>query len=311
MLDNYRNLGKEVIDLDRGKRIDRFLGEKFLFHSRNEWSKRLKRGEVFVNAKVVKSSYKLHLNDRISYFCPPSWEPEVDRGIKVIWEENGVLAIYKPSNLPMHEGGRYRKNTFSVVLREKIGEEWSAVHRLDRDTSGIVLCAKNQKLRNSLSAELRERTMQKTYFAIVHGHMSKQTIQVNKPLGETPNSLFRIKNWVIPNGLPSITNFEVLDVKDKYSLLKVSPLTGRTHQIRIHASYIGHHLIGDKKYHPDETVFLEYLDYGFTDNVKRAVKFDRLCLHAGQLSFKHPISGKRCIVSSEIPDDMKTIWKKL
>ena len=309
--DNYRNLGREVCDIYLGKRIDKYLGDKFLFLSRNEWAKRLKKNEVFVNGKPVKSSYKLRNNDAVSYFCPAAKEPEVNRNIEVIWEKSGVVAVNKPPNLPMHEGGRYRKNTFCEIIKSILGPQWASVHRLDRETSGIVLCAQSPDLRNALSAELRNRTMQKIYFAIVHGVPSCSSFVSEELLGETKNTLFRVKNWVIPQGLPSKTLFSIIESKNNFSLLKVVPKTGRTHQIRIHSSYAGFHLVGDKKYHPDESIFLDYIDHGFTERVKDAVKFDRLCLHASFLSFKHPLTNELCEIDSPMPNDMKMIWDSL
>lgn len=308
-LNDYRNLGKAILPEEAGIRIDRHLGERFLFLSRNEWSKRLRKGEVFVNLVPVKSSYRLRPNDEICYLCPPSKEPEVNREIQVVWEKDGVIGVYKPPNLPMHEGGRYRKNTFYELVINEIGPEWAAVHRLDRETSGIVLCANTPELRNTLSKELRERTMEKTYYAIVHGIPKEQKFLVDEPLGETLETTFRVKNWVIPGGMPSQTHYELLETKGDYSLLKVSPKTGRTHQIRIHSSFLGHHLIGDKKYHPDESIYLEYLGHGFTDRVESAVKYDRLCLHATNLKFLHPLDNQLCEIDIPMPEDMQNIWE--
>ena len=178
---NYRNLGKFVTTTDAGSRIDGYLAKNFCFLTRSGWSQKLRLGQVLVNLNPVKSSYRLRENDKICYFCPPWFEPQVNEKIKVIWEERGIMGVYKPPNLPMHEGGKYRKNTFHELLRGEIGSEWSAVHRLDRETSGLVLCAGSSKLRNSLSQALRSRKIQKTYVAIVQGRAATEVFWVDEP----------------------------------------------------------------------------------------------------------------------------------
>src|SRR5690606_21589426 len=105
----------------------------------------------------VRSAYRLKVDDQLWFFHPREAEPEIDRDIRVIWEDGAVIAVYKPGNLPMHENGRYRKNTFAQLLIDTVGPEWAAVHRLDKETSGIVICAATNELRSRLSAALRRR----------------------------------------------------------------------------------------------------------------------------------------------------------
>ncbi len=288
------------------------MGQNFLFFSRSQWRKVIEENKVLINQKPVrKASHCLREKDSIYYFNPPSKEPEVDKGIKPLWEKDGVMAVYKPSDLPMHEGGLYRHNTFSQVLKEKVGPHWAAVHRLDRETSGIVLCAQTKELRNSLSLSLRQRTMEKTYLAVVKGVPKLSQWVVDEPIGPKKGSLLRVKQWVEPDGLPSYTTFEVLERVAGFSLLKVQPKTGRTHQIRVHSAWKGHPLVGDKKYQEDETLYLRYLEEGFSAPIRAACLYNRLCLHATQLSFVHPSSGVKHQVSCPMPQDMKAIWDDL
>jgi len=289
-------------------RVDRYLGTRFLFLSRTEWNRRLRKGEVLVNERPVKASFRLKEGDRVCYFCPVEKEPPVNTNIRIISEDEGVLAIYKPPNLPMHEGGAYRKNTFYEVLRDRLGPDCAAVHRLDRETSGIVLCARDPELRNALSAGLRERVFEKTYLAIVHGVPEQEEWSVDAPLGDALETSFRVKQWVRPDGAESLTTFRCLESRKGRSLLQVSPKTGRTHQIRVHGSWSGFPLVGDKKYYPDESIYLEYLENGFTDRVRSACYTERLCLHATAMRYQHPVHGRVSEVHSPIPDDMKAIW---
>ncbi len=260
---------------------------------------------------VAKASHTLKENDTVYYYNPPSKEPEVNKDIRPLWQKQGVMAVYKPSDLPMHEGGMYRHNTFSQVLKDEMGPQWSAVHRLDRETSGIVLCAQTKDLRNALSLALRERSMEKTYLAVVKGVPQEDFWVVDEPIGPKKNSLLRVKQWVEPDGLPSYTTFQVLEKTETYSLLRVQPKTGRTHQIRVHAAWKGYPLVGDKKYQEDESLYLRYLEEGFTEPLQKSCLYNRLCLHATEISFIHPETQKKETIYCPMPDDMKRIWADL
>ncbi len=309
--EDYRSLGKPVESRHEGQRIDHYLGHSFPFLSRTRWQQRLKKKEVFINGRAVKSTYRLKEGDQVCYFLPQTQEPEVDKGIDVIWRDDGIMAVYKPSNLPMHEGGRYRLNTFYEVLRQEVGEDWAAVHRLDRETSGIVVCAGTKELRNKLSKEFRERTMKKAYLALVRGVPEEDEFTIDAPIGDAKSTLFRQKKWVEPDGLASLTKFSVLSRAQHHSLLLAQPLTGRTHQIRVHAAYAGFPLVGEKKYHPDETVYLEYMDHGLTDRVLKESECKRLCLHATVLGFLHPSSEKVMMIHCPMPEDMSSVVSSL
>ena len=137
---NYRSLGKPIALDSEQSRLDRYLADNFLFLSRARWNEAIRKGEVLINREVVsKPSRKLRCGDEVRYYCPAADEPEVDKGVLEVWREGPVMAVYKPSNLPMHDGGVYRFNTFEKVLRDKFGQDWAAIHRLDRETSGLVL----------------------------------------------------------------------------------------------------------------------------------------------------------------------------
>jgi 23S rRNA pseudouridine1911/1915/1917 synthase len=294
-----------------GLRIDSFLARNFPFHTRNQWQKRLESGEVRVETTAVGPSYRLRAGDQISYFRPEQSEPDINTNVHVIARWGGIMAVYKPSNIPMHEGGRYHKNTFFDVVCDAFGKEWSAVHRLDRDTSGIVMCGATPELREKLSAELRKRTLKKHYLAIAIGNPKLDRWSERSSIGMTSETIFREKRWVTEDGLSAHTEFEVLDSADGFSLLHVSPKSGRTHQIRIHSSYIGLPLVGDPRYHPNEHVFLKYLETGYDEFVLDHVVAPRMCLHAAFVEFTNPETKKLTAVESPIPDDMAWIWGRL
>src|SRR5690606_23818407 len=145
--DEFRAIGAPVLTEDAGRRADSYMAENFPFWSRAAWQKAFRSGRVLVDKRPIRSSHRLKPGDRLYIYYPHEVEPEVDDGIAVLWEEAGVMAVYKPSGLPMHENGPYRKNTFARLLIDKVGRDWAAVHRLDRETSGIVICAADPDLR--------------------------------------------------------------------------------------------------------------------------------------------------------------------
>jgi 23S rRNA pseudouridine1911/1915/1917 synthase len=309
----YRRLGGSVNELHDGQRIDQYLANNFKFLTRSGWQKRISLGEVLVNRSTPKISYKLRPGDEVLFFHPLTAEPNVDKGIRVLWQDGPVMAIYKPSGLPMHENGAYRKNTFAHLVSSTIGPEWSAVHRLDRETSGIVLCGCEHAVRKKLADDFEAKRIEKEYLLIVKGIPREIQWTCQGPLGDLLESQIRIKKWVVEGGLPSLTDFFVESTtRSGHALVRAYPKTGRTNQIRIHAAYSGHWILGDKLYHPNEEVFLEYWKTGrTTDFILGETGFHRLCLHAASLSFLHPSSNKRVRIESPLPEDMQDLWISL
>ena len=310
-LGDYRRLGAPLLVETAGLRADGFLARQYPFLSRSAWQARIRSGMLLVCGQKVRPSYVLKEGDFFNFFHPNAAEPEVDADIYPVWKEGGVLAVYKPANLPMHQNGPYRLNTFAHLLHTRIGPEWSAVHRLDLETSGIVLCAANHLVRRGLGIALEERTVTKEYLAIARGVPPEPVWVDYGPIGNLIDSRIRIKKWVVPDGLPAETRFTVLGSRSGVSLLRAEPKTGRTNQIRIHAAFAGHPLVGDKLYHPDEGVFLEYHEKGTTDWVAGMTGHDRLCLHAASIAFTHPETGRPCEVRCPMPDDMQNLWDSL
>jgi 23S rRNA pseudouridine1911/1915/1917 synthase len=306
--DDYRPLGSGIGANHVGLRIDEFLARNYPFLSRNQWKYRLESGQLTVNSQTVKSAYRLRFADQLAFFHPPASEPEVNRDIRMIWRQGGVMAIYKPANLPMHENGRYRKNTFAAVLMEQFGPEWAAVHRLDKETSGIVICAGTNPLRSRLSELLRGRDVFKRYEALAFGTPDDDDWIEEGPIGDLRDSEIRIKKWVVEGGLPAETRFRVLGRKDGRCWIEAVPKTGRTNQIRIHLAHAGYPIIGDKLYNPDENVFLQYWQHGNSLEVQKLAGFERLCLHAAEISFVHPELAHRVWVQAELPEELKNHW---
>ena len=307
----YRPLGSPVKEEHVGSRIDGYLSNLYPFYSRAGWQKRMKTGDVLVDGKAVRSSYRVKLGEEVTLYHPKCLEPEVDRDIYPLWKKGDVMAVFKPGNLPMHESGPYRKNTFAHIVKEELGEKWAAVHRLDRETSGIVLCGSTYDVRLDLSRSLAHRVLQKEYVFITKAIPEKESFVEYGPIGDLVQSEIRIKKWVVEDGLPSETRFKLLETRGEYSLIRAYPKTGRTNQIRIHAAVNGLPLVGDKLYHPNEEVFLNWFENGDSDWVHEQTGFKRCLLHATALSFRHPADESICEIRCPIPDDMQNFWDSL
>jgi 23S rRNA pseudouridine1911/1915/1917 synthase len=309
--DGVRRIGAPIRPAEAGLRVDFYLAHQFPFLSRRRWQKKIEARELFVNGVPTRVASRLKAGDVISMYAPPLVEPEVDRNVHCLWEGDGVMALYKPGNLPMHENGPYRKNTFTHIVWDTFGREWSAVHRLDRETSGIVLCGGTSAVRARLSRDFETRKVQKEYLAIGRGVPPAPAWTADGPIGDLVESAIRIKRWVVPGGLPSETRFEVEDTAPQAVLLRARPRTGRTNQIRIHAAHAGVPLYGDKLYHEDEGVFLDYFANGATPDVVQRSGFSRVSLHAAALTFEHPITGETVRVDCPLPPDLQEFWESL
>ena len=307
----YRSLGGPVILMDQGSRIDLYLSQKYPFLSRAGWQARVAKGWLLVCGKRVRASYKVKDQDTFLFFHPHQAEPEVDRNVFPIWKQGQVMAVFKPGNLPMHENGAYRYNTLAHILSQDIGEKWAAVHRLDKETSGIVLCGGDHGTRLALSKALAERHVEKEYLAVCRGIPKQEEWVATGPIGDLESSAIRIKKWVVPGGLSAETWFRVLDVQGKYSLLQARPKTGRTNQIRIHAAHAGLPLVGDKLYHEDEAAFLSYFLHGTTSEVIRMTEHRRALLHAAGIAFIHPESKEYVRVTCPMANDMLLAWNRI
>ena len=297
-------------------RIDRYLGHRYPFLSRTSWQKRCLEGSVYNLDGPIKPTYKLQVGDQLFHHYPKNIEPKVEEGVFCIYRNRAIMAAYKPPLLPMHEGGRYRKNTFYTMACQKWGNHWRAVHRLDRETSGVVVCGGTSTTRAALSLALRQQNTHKTYYAIGIGKPPSYQWRVDRPIGHTTETSWRTKRWVDPQGKPAITDFQVIGLYQNYSLLKITPIHGRTHQIRIHASYSGLPLMGDVRYHHNEDIFLQFLDEGYSKEVLSTIIAPRLCLHAGSMRFQ--LKGPRrsspyrqIAIFLPLPNDIQWIWKQL
>jgi len=226
----------------------------------------------------------------------------VETGYHILHEDASFLVVDKPALLPVHPVGRFKeKNLLSLLTRDLRpgGEGLRIVNRLDSETSGLVLVAKSAQAAGKLGILFENREVAKEYHAVVFGTPEAQKGTITDSLGLDAGSGHNIR-VADPRGEKAQTDYQVLSRAGEYSLLKVMPRTGRTHQIRAHLSFLGHPIVGDKIY-IDPKIFERYIHEGWQEDMRPVVKAERLLLHASHLGFSHPMTGKSVKFSSEIP----------
>ena len=301
---------KKIINVDienANKIIDVFLSKIDENYSRTTIQKMIENEKISVNGQKIRQSYKVQVNDKIEIEEEPPKEIELkpqEIPLEILYEDNDIIVINKPKGMVVHPANgnpdgtlvnavmAVCKNTLSGIggeIRPGI------VHRLDKNTSGAIIVAKNDKAHIKLSEQLKNHEIEKTYIALVRGIVKENNATINMPIGRSKND--RKKMAVDAKGKNAITHFKVIErfFENNCTLLEIKIETGRTHQIRVHLSYIGYPIIGDDVY----------------SNGKNKWDISGQCLHAKSLKFKHPITGKELYIKAGLPEYFENVITEL
>jgi 23S rRNA pseudouridine1911/1915/1917 synthase len=280
-----------------GWRLDRFLRKKIPRLSRTRLQ-RVIRGECWLDGKPCKPSSTVAVGQRVTFRRPAPSEPEVPRELPLLFADETFYAFDKPAGIAMHPTAKWHYSTITAVLREKFpDEQLQLTHRLDLETSGVLLVARSRPAAVALKRAFARRRVHKRYLAVVHGRLDGDGV-VDAPLA-LGGGLVRVKMAVRQDGLPARTRYRARSQNDRYTLVECWPETGRQHQIRVHLDHIGHPIVGDKLY-PDERVFADYQDNGW-EAVAERLPLPRHALHAAELRFPHPSTGEEVVIESPLP----------
>lgn len=294
----------EVIE-QVSKRIDAYVAEKYEDISRVAIQRLIETGKILVNGKKVKASYKVQVNDKITMEEEKAVEVELkaqDIPVEIIYEDRDIIVVNKPKGMVVHPANGNPDGTLVNAIMAICKDSLSGiggevrpgiVHRLDKETSGILIVAKNDKAHINLSQQIKEHKVKKTYIALVKGIVKENNATINMPIGRSEK--YRKKMAVTKKGKEAITHFKVLKRYDKYTLLEINIETGRTHQIRVHLSQIGYPIVGDEVYSKGKNEW----------NIKGQ------CLHAKSLDFKHPITNEDMHLEAKIPQYFEEILEEL
>ena len=232
-------------------------------------------------------------------------EPGAPRTFGILYQDDCVLVVDKPAGLPVHPSATYHNNTLTVLLRERFGVPTPQLaHRLDKETSGIVVCGLPGRDDAALKKQFEQRTIKKTYLAVVRGVVEKDAFRIDLPLRRATSGLHLCVEGH-PDGQDAVTDVFVLERRADRTLVRLEPLTGRQHQLRVHMASVGHPMLGDKLYGPGaKEIFLSIAENGLTADGLATLGHTRHALHASKLEFTHPRTGERCVVESPLPPDL-------
>ena len=242
---------------------------------------------------------------------PPFEEPHVPLFFDVLHEDDAMLALDKPSGLPVHPSATYHKNTLTFLLRERFGADAPRIaHRLDRETSGLLLCARTPKAERALKGAFENRRVAKCYLAIVRGRIPEDEGRIELPMAPAEEGLhILMETRPAGEGSPAVTRFRVVDRNESATLVALAPQSGRQHQLRVHLSALGFPILGDKLYGPEGVQpFLDYIETGMTDALRHRLGHDRQALHAYELRFDHPSTGVPMRLHAPFPADLDALW---
>ena len=289
-----------------GVRIDKFLSESCPMQSRSFLQKLLKSELVDVNGKTVKSSYKVSAGETVSFEVPEAVDAEItaqEMPLDILYEDQDVILINKPKGMVVHPAAGHYEGTLVNGLMHHCRDQLSGingvmrpgiVHRIDMDTTGVIIACKNDLAHNSIAEQLKVHSITRKYYAVVFGNLPDDEGTVEAPIGRHPTD--RKKMSVISkNGKEAVTHYRVLERFRGYTYVECRLETGRTHQIRVHMASIGHPLLGDQVYGP----------------AKQPFHLNGQTLHAGVLGFIHPRTGEYMEFSAPLPDYFEELLTKL
>lgn len=286
-------------------RVDKYLADQLQDYTRSFIQKQIEQEGIKVNGKIVNNKYKIKLGDEITLCIPDPIDVDImgeDIPIDIVYEDADIMVINKPQDMVVHPAPGHYSGTLVNALLFHCKDQLSGingeirpgiVHRIDKDTSGLLMIAKNDKAHLGLSNMLKVHDITRKYHAIVHGQFKEDEGTVDLPIARSPQD--RKKMAIVYGGREAKTDYRVIERFRNYTHVELTLHTGRTHQIRVHMKAIGHPLLGDPVYGPNRTLF----------------GLDKQMLHAKVLGFKHPITGKELYFESELPSYFTTVIDRL
>lgn len=290
---------------DAGKRIDSWLSEHIDGLTRSAVQNLLSEQAVNADGKSVKKNYKLAGGEVLTVIMPELREVDLaaeDIPLDIVYEDEDIVVVNKPRGMVVHPAVGNWSGTLVNALMFHCGESLSGingehrpgiVHRIDKDTSGLLVVAKNDRAHQSLAEQIQVHSAGRRYFAVVYGCPREETGTIQAPIARHP--VDRKKMAVLAGAREAITHYQVLEHYQGYTLMKFRLETGRTHQIRVHMAHIGHPIIGDPLYGP----------------AKDKWKLQGQCLHAGELELTHPVTGERMLFEAPLPEYFEKVLQKL
>jgi len=295
-----------------GLRLDRFIQNRIPRLSRTRANAIVRSCAFMADGRRRRPAERVKDGEVVLLVRPHFEEPETPLYFGVVYEDDDVLGVDKPSGLPMHPTATYHRHTLTYLLREKYGDPTPHIaHRLDRETSGVVVCGKHIDAERGLKRAFEDRRVKKTYQAIVRGVIEDDEGRIEVPLAHVREGLHVLME-VREDGYDSRTAYVVEERGPAHTLVTLHPETGRQHQLRVHLREIGHPIVGDKLYGPErEQPFLDFIDTGMTPDLEARLGHDRQALHAHSVSVQHPIRDETLDILAPLSPDLVKLWMRL
>lgn len=308
-------------------RLDHFLAKRCPWRSRTKIEQLIEDGQVELAGRRARPSRRVRAGETVVVLLPrPKRERDlVERGegleLALLHEDEGLIAVDKPAGIPVHPGGRLLEDSVITRLHRRFGvggpgfdPELDVVpklcHRLDLETSGVLLVAKRDAVAAEISRQMRSRETVKEYLALVHGVVRADAFEIDAPLGDHPSSLVMNRRAVVPGGSPSRTGVTVEARFAAHTLVRCRLFTGRRHQIRCHLHHAGHPIVGDKLYGLSEEYFLAYYEERLDDAMRARLVLPRQALHAARLVVTHPRTGAPLELVSPLAPDIAEVLSR-
>lgn len=307
-----------VPEAAQGQRLDAWLAARYPVLSRSEWQQRIAGGYVTLNGRAARASRRLNFGDRIEFSYTMRAEPDVPTEIGIIYEDKDYLVVNKPPGLPVHPSGIYKTQTVTTLLvARNILTEPYLLHRLDRETSGVLVLAKNRRAAALFQKVLRQGQTEKTYLVAVEG-LFKSPVDAKGYIYRLPDSRLPRRRFFSPT-MPPANALEVqhcrtllkpVENRTEISLVAATLLTGRMHQIRATMHALGYPVIGDKLYGVDPSLYFAFADEEMTATDWLRLRIPRSALHCRRMRLAHPQTGADWLLEAPLPDDMAALFRQ-
>ncbi len=288
-----------------------YLAGRFTYQTRDKWQGRIVAGDVTCNGRSATPNQTVHQGDLVACNLPDPPLPSVNLNYHIVYEDEWLLGVNKPSNLRSHGSGRFIQANLIYQLRHKHTPpypEATLINRLDKDTSGIVLLARDKETLRQVQKQFAERTVKKQYLAVVAGIPNFTHLEIDQPIARLPSAKGVYRFGIVDEGKPAQTVVDVIrPLPPNHALLRLTPKTGRTHQLRVHLAALGHPIVGDRLYSMNDAAFLAWCE----DKKSDGLSLPRQALHCQQTTIWHPHLQRPLTITASLPSDILTFLQTL